>query len=491
MSLKDELFPPNAGDDESKVAPSHDMDGLYKLVRARAEEYFQALGAYELLDELRRDVLAEKYNDVEDLDVGLDTFKWENYLDKKDGRGNLPEGIDFGIGFSFDKRGEDPEICDRFLISAVFKLERRPGGIGILQREAKVSVSLIRGGTLDTDYRNVRKKGEPKAQVIYLPAVVDDLMTKCFRQAFVRAYGRPFIVVPHERSLSSFRYFLYEEGGGRDFRLLPALRRFFASTDSQQSLEDGALKLGAISHRVGALLIERYGILETIMGMSLEGSQVVHSSEEFGDLYMLAIRWDIGEFQDYAGKEVIVAVKPREDDLRTVREGTFESGTCKVLVGGAKQNILTIDIPIGRLDDLNFINWLTGSLRTLRDAMKQSLANPRRAASISSGSIASSAAHIRSVLGQPPARVTGKHAEGGPDVEDGGDIQATLGSDRGHAQNASEVAALVEEEEAWHALEEQDPIHDMVPESEAHGEVNWSEGTGIDEAGQEIYPEGD
>ena len=94
-------------------------------------------------------------------------------------------------------------------------------------------------------------------------------------------------------------------------------------------------------------------------------------------------------------------------------------------------------------------------------------------------------------MGKRNARDTGKHAEGGPDVEDGGDIQATLGSDRGHAQNASEVAALVEEEEALHALEEQDPIHDMVPESEAHGEVNWSEGTGIDEAGQEIYPEGD
>ena len=55
-------------------------------------------------------------------------------------------------------------------------------------------------------------------------------------------------------------------------------------------------------------MFERYGLDQVLKDFTIPGKEVVYSSERFGDTFTAALRWDVGEFREFEGHEVIASI---------------------------------------------------------------------------------------------------------------------------------------------------------------------------------------
>jgi hypothetical protein len=443
---------------------------LYNLAVEKAGDYLKKLKAFELLEELKNDILMEHFPDMEVINPNFEDY-WQEELEyKKDGKLSSYIGITYGFDFT----------DQRFGLTVCFPFNAE-GAETLNVSEACVSVGLLSNYSQEKDKRNlfprVGRRGCARPPSMYLPRAEDlnEELVLEFKRKFIEAFNNP-IKMDIRAKFERYRRIPYNELGIDDFREILKIREQLKGKDFSNPFEGSVSTLGVISHRLGRVIDQRYGLESLIEEAKSQDKQVVFSSERFGDHFAFVVRWDIGEFKDYAGKEVIVIVRNREEDLQRLREGKTNKLFSEIIMVGRKQSRTQVIVPISKQPTAKFLLDIVNTEKKLQGQLREALNEPRKATRISEGSISSSMAYVRPILEKDIPKKKDDETE----VESGDDY------DYDRERRDTEEDELIHQQEI-DAADEWEQMNPSVSIAEAHGEVTWMDGRGTDEDGCEVY----
>ncbi|OGH16030.1 MAG: hypothetical protein A3C30_00770 [Candidatus Levybacteria bacterium RIFCSPHIGHO2_02_FULL_40_18] len=253
-------------------------------------------------------------------------------------------------------------------------------------------------------------------------------------------------------------------------------QRMSSAARTDYGLPDFAnLTYGQIMYRLGRLTAERLGALSLIeaIGDNEKSTELVYSSEKFGDRFAAAVRWEIGEYREVAAKEVMVAIEVADGTAKAVKSGDIKGQVAKVTIRGSKQQVFNVPIPmVGELDR-GFLETLVKSRRKILEGLIAASKNPFNAQTITPRSIASSIRVLDSRSNNTITRIGNR-----------GQRTSDYSNQRRIDEARMAVQSAVLEEEDWDTRNDFD---DTIDQEHAHGEIHYDEGIATDDDGCDVY----
>jgi len=487
MGLKEQLSaqikkPSTSELPQSYTSYDHDIDTFTearKKILDLYQNYHEALQLEETLGEID-ETLKESYPDTSQYVPVIGNLENQFNILKKGRRTLITEAR-----FSFDKKHsvqDKQETAHAFVIAFTFKTINNRSAVD--DSQVKVRVRHILNQPTDTEYSWLWKSNMHKPTPIFLPRyeLTTDEMRSTLKEMIISSFANPIRVDIEKKVYAHGTEVDYEEPG-IDFRDSPMLFEKYKGQDFSNPFEGSMERAGVISHELGRLTSIRHNLAEIIDGFQAQDKEVVVTQETMNDSLLVAVRWDIGQFNDYAAKEVIIAIQSGEQEVSNVKNPNFENGRCKVHIIGAKQDHLEVRIPITNNVSTPFLREVDNDDQEIKTALKNAFQNPRKATVISRGKVTTSVAYARPVLssGLKKNEFLGKTKTENSNTDRETKYVYTV-----QTAQESQHQELTEEEEDYLLTEEEQDLR--IPEGEAHGEIYWNEGHGTDEDGCDIDP---